>query len=126
MGNIKNKEESPSRLFNRAMKKRQFLAIIDFVFIRSWWLALFLVCGYFSYQRAMNHLACESDRLQQRARHLKSRIQQEKEQHTILLYYLTNWDQPQTLERILIQRMGLTPKGYHKVYLRNTRTDLHP
>lgn len=102
------------------MKRRRAFRCIEEILVNSWWLVFSLLIGCFIYDRAMQKLLVEEERLRGRVVSLNQKIDKEGQRQEFFLSYIHHWDSPKVVEKALIYRFGLVPKGYVKVCLPNT------
>ncbi|ANH79125.1 hypothetical protein [Candidatus Chlamydia sanziniae] len=98
------------------MQKVPWLRWLEEGVINSWWVILSVLISGFIYDRAIHEVQQEELRLQSRVTLLQEKILKTKEEQIQLQLHLEHWDIPAVIESALIQRLGLIPKGYVKVY----------
>ncbi|WP_246481885.1 hypothetical protein [Chlamydiifrater volucris] len=97
-------------------------ALFEECIINSWWVVLLFLVGMFIYDRAIRKLSEEETRLRNRLCSLEKKISHAQELRSDLILRIENRSRPEAVEMILMERLGLIPKGYIKVCPRPSAT----
>ena len=105
-----------ARNYTSSKESRLFHAI----FVRSWWVILFIVFCIVGYDQSVQLTDHEYERLLNQAHALEEykldALMQQKE----LSLQLNSTNDRNWMELTLMRRLGLVPQGYIKIYFQNT------
>jgi hypothetical protein len=93
--------------------------IFDQAIVRSWWVFLFLLCGYFALNFIINRKEEDIQKLEARLNGLHDqRIYAENQKEDYLLRINSHSD-PAWIELVLQKELGVVPEGHIKVHFTN-------
>lgn len=111
------------RLHKRlASLKGPFTHFLDEVFIKSWWVVLFILACYFFYEQGLRRKDREHAFLQNQYSELVQKKKSVKKQQLELRREINGQSDKASLELILIKEMGLVPEGQTKVVFKKQGT----
>jgi hypothetical protein len=95
------------------MKKNK---LIELLFIRSWWLILFVLFSFVSYEQSIKRTDKEAFNYKKHLVALEQeKIKQQKENEDLSLM-VNSLSDPAWIEMILIRDLGVVPEGKLKVH----------
>jgi short subunit fatty acids transporter len=101
------------------MQKKSFSDRLKKEIFRSWWVIAIILVSSVIYYQGVKNKRDEIKQLQYRICELAKQNQITQEQKENLLERLNAQNDPEWLEQVLIEEMGLVPEGQTKVHFTN-------
>lgn len=86
------------------------------IFLRSWWVWLFVFACYATFDWASIRQTRAEERLEKQLVEAKKKLVFVKNQHKTLQHIIASQDDFSWIERTLMKKLGVCPKGQTKVY----------
>ena len=99
--------------------KKNLLAFFDQIIINSWWVYLFILCGYFTLNFFINKKETEIQNLENRLNELHDQKIYAENQREDYSLRINSQADPAWIELVLKKELGVVPEGHIKVHFTN-------
>lgn len=89
--------------------------LFEEIILKSWWVIVFFFICFFAYEQATNRKDQEVKLLQSKLTDLQKNIADTLHLKEYLLLQMASREDPEWIEMILIEELGLVPEGHTKV-----------
>ena len=96
-----------------------FIRVIEEMFLRSWWVILFMLICYMFFEQSLRHRDAEYVKLYQQLIELRETRKIAQEENAKLMMHINSQSDPAWIELTLMKGLGLVPEGQTKVYFKN-------
>lgn len=99
--------------------KSQLNQNLEEIFAKSWWVILFMLCCYLSYEQGLQKKDIDLSKLQTQLEYLQKRKKLLLLQQEDLQRQINSQSDPAWVELVLMKGLGLSPEGQTKVLFTN-------
>ena len=100
------------------------LRVIEEMFLRSWWVILFMLICYMFFEHSVKQRDIEYVKLYHQLIELREARKLEQAEHDKLLRHINSQSDSAWIELTLMKGLGLFPEGQTKVYFQSEQTHL--
>jgi hypothetical protein len=97
------------------------IKFLEILFLKGWWVALFTLLCYITYEQAIKWRNQEFIKLEQQCRDIQKMKNLSANLHQDLLLQVNSQSDPAWVELVLMKGLGLVPEGKTKVLFKEQR-----
>jgi hypothetical protein len=99
-----------------------YFRIVEEMFLRSWWVILFMILCYMFFEQSIKHRDIEYVKLYHQLVDLREARKIALADQQKLLMHINSQSDPAWIELTLMRVLGLVPEGQVKVYFQSEQT----
>lgn len=101
-----------------------YFRIVEEMFLRSWWVILFMILCYMFFEQSLKHRDIEYVKLYHQLVDLRLARKLALAEQEKLLMHINSQSDPAWIELTLMRGLGLVPEGQVKVYFQREQSNL--